>query len=77
MMNLMKTLLLGLASAGWLYPAYLSHVWSAAAQNPGNSFPYAQSSDRAFAVACIWLGVTIVIWSRFFLRQRAKASITL
>ncbi len=67
--NTIRSLVYGLASAGWLYPAYLAYTWSVASKDPGNSFPFGKFSDRAVVVTCIWLGVVIIAWIRFALRR--------
>jgi len=64
-----KTFTIGLLSAGWLFPAYLTFTWFLSSQNPRNSFPFAEWSGYAFAVTCLWLGAIIVAWSSFVLRR--------
>ena len=64
-----KIFVLGLLSAGWLFPAYLTYAWFLSSQDPRNSFPFANWSGHAFAVTCIWLGVVIIAWTSFVLRR--------
>ena len=64
-----KMLIVGLLSAGWLFPAYLTYAWFLSSLNPGNSFPFAEWSRHAFGVTCIWLAMVIVAWCAFAARR--------
>ena len=59
-----KPFMVGLLSAGWLFPAYLTYTWFLSSLNPSNSFPFAEWSGYARAVMCIWLAAVIIAWSR-------------
>jgi hypothetical protein len=71
-----KIFVLGLLSAGWLFPAYLTYTWLLSSHDPRNSAPFAKESDYAFAVTCIWLAAVIIAWSSFALKRfESKAEV--
>ena len=65
----LKTLIVGLLSAGWLFPAFVTYSWFISSQDRGNSFPFARYSVYAFAITCGWLGVVIVAWSGIAIKR--------
>jgi hypothetical protein len=64
-----KPFMLGLLLSGWLVPTYLTYTWFLSSLDPRNSFPFAEWSGYAFGVACTWLGVVIIAWTRFAVRR--------